>query len=126
MFVLHVQELPTLVMNVRLQELIQKPVLVQMECGKMPMKYVKIVATHVKLVQVLQTVVFYVKKIELEQIVFAQIILMMMVLIHFAHHVLTDVKNVQIVPLVVSVNQTEYLIMEFVNVQMDGMKNVEL
>jgi hypothetical protein len=49
-----------------------------------------------------------------------------MVLIHFAHHVLTDVKNVQIAPLVVSVNQTEYLMPEFVNVHMDGMKNVEV
>jgi hypothetical protein len=67
-----------------------------------------------------------VKKIELEQIVFAQIILMTMVLIHFAHHVLTDVKNVLIVPLVVSVNQIEYLIMEFVNAHMDIMKNVEV
>jgi len=97
-----------------------------MECGKMLMKYVKIVAIHVKLVKVLLIIVLFVLKIELEQIVFAQIILMMMVLIHFAHHVLTDVKNVQIVPLVVSVNQTEYLITEFVNVHGDGMKNVEV
>jgi hypothetical protein len=52
-----VKQPPILVKNVRIQELIQQPVLVQMECGKMLVKFVKIVATHVKLVKVPQTIV---------------------------------------------------------------------